>query len=67
MSKRNLLAFLLTMVTLWPAIVSAISKQTVHTQFKGLNATADFDSLDPSGCIETFLSLTAVDGSIPAE
>jgi hypothetical protein len=42
----------------------AASGQTVHMQFKGLTAEADFDTLDPSGCIETMVSLIAVNGSI---
>jgi hypothetical protein len=64
MSKWNsLLAFFLGLALASPCTLKAAG-QTVHMQFKGLAATADFDTVDPSGCIETFGSLTAIDGSI---
>src|SRR6266700_4523633 len=64
MSKWNsLLVFFLGLALASPCTLKAAG-QTVHMQFKGLAADADFDTLDPSGCIETMVTLIAVNGSI---
>jgi hypothetical protein len=64
MSSRNLLALALAIATACPSMVCAASQQTSHTQFKGLTAETDFDIFDPSGCVETFVTVIAIDGSI---
>jgi len=63
MLNFNPLAFFLVLTFAMPSAVSAASRQTFHARFKGLAATADFDSADPSGCIDTSVSLTAIAGS----
>jgi len=61
---KNMLVFFLGIALALPSPSRAASAQTVHMQFKGLVADADFDTLDPSGCIETMVTLIAVNGSI---
>jgi hypothetical protein len=57
------IALLLSMLlTTLPA--SAAGAQTRHVSFKGQFATAVFDTVDSSGCIETFVTIIAEDRRI---
>jgi len=40
------------------------SGKNLQFTFKGLQAIAESDTTDPSGCIETFISLNSINGSI---
>src|SRR5215470_3507832 len=39
------------------------SAKNLHFTFKGLQADAESDTTDPSGCIETFVQAFAINGS----
>lgn len=59
-----LFAAFLVLAFATPCELWAASGQTSHFQFKGLTADAEFDTFDPSGCVETLVSLQAVNGRI---
>ncbi len=64
--KKCLIATALLGLTLvLPYRLSAVPvQQTFHFKFMGLSGEGFFDSFDLSGCVETFISLQAVDGRI---
>jgi hypothetical protein len=65
LKKHLLTAGLFCVVLALPCRSAAASPgQSVHLTFKGLTADASFDNVDPTGCIETSVSITATNGTI---
>jgi hypothetical protein len=63
--KRLFLIFALALTALAATSVSgAAGASTLHFSFKGQFAEADFDSVDPSGCVETFVFVEGVNGTV---
>ncbi len=48
----------------WSPGTAAASSESLHFSFKGQSAEAFFDKVDPSGCIDTSVYVTAQDGTI---
>jgi len=63
--KRLFLILALALTALAATSVSgAAGASTLHFSFKGQFAEAVFDSLDPSGCVETFVFVEGVNGTV---
>ena len=63
--KRLFLILALALTALTATSVSgAAGASTLHFNFKGQFAEADFDSVDPSGCVETFVFVEGVNGTV---
>jgi len=61
--KRLLLSVVMLLSMLVTALPAhAAGAETLHFSFKGQEAEAVFISTDPSGCVETFVDVFAVDG-----
>ena len=58
-----ILALALTALTV-TSVSGAAGASTLHFSFKGQFAEAVFDSVDPSGCIETFVFVEGVNGTV---
>ena len=58
-----ILALALTALTV-TSVSGAAGASTLHFSFKGQFAEADFDSVDPSGCVETFVFVEGVNGTV---
>lgn len=63
--KRLFLILALALTALAATSVSgAAGASTLHFSFKGQFAEAQFASLDPSGCVETFVFVDGVNGTV---
>lgn len=63
--KRLFLILALALTALTATSVSgAAGASTLHFSFKGQFAEAGFDSLDPSGCVDTFVYVEGVNGTV---
>jgi hypothetical protein len=63
--KRLVFAIVLLLNMMFPALpASAAGAQTRHFSFKGQFATAVFDTVDSTGCSETFVTIIAEDRRI---
>lgn len=65
MKKRVFVALALALIWIALPVMSALAGAvTFHFSFKGQDAFAFFESFDSSGCIGTFVGVSAVDGSV---
>lgn len=63
--KRLFLILALALTALTATSVSgAAGASTLHFTFKGQFAEVGFDSLDPSGCVDTFVYVEGVNGTV---
>jgi hypothetical protein len=62
--KRLFLILALVLTALVAPSASAARAETLHFSFKGQFAEAAFESIDPSGCVDTFVFVNAVDGTV---
>jgi len=63
--KRLFLILALALTTLTAtSVTGAAGASTLHFSFKGQFAEAAFDSLDASGCVETFVFVEGVNGTV---
>jgi hypothetical protein len=61
---RMLLAIFVVLATTASINTSSVAQaDTLHFAFKGQDASAVFISTDPSGCVQTYVSISARDGS----
>jgi hypothetical protein len=58
-----ILALALTALTV-TSVSGAAGASTLHFSFKGQFAEAVFDSVDPSGCVETFVFVEGINGTV---
>jgi len=63
LKKHLLTAGLFCVAIAMPYQSSAAQRQALHMTFMGLTADAPFDNTDPTGCIDTSVFISAINGS----